>query len=157
MATDISSIRQRVPIQNYLLPIFVGGAVAGTFDITLAFITFGWRVCLGIASHLLGPDARNGGVGTWLLGLFLHFFIAISIAAIYCLSSRRLTFLRDHFFVCGLFYGMAAYLVMNLVVLPLDARHVRGPYELHNLIQGLLIHMFLIGLPIAFINRKLSR
>jgi hypothetical protein len=52
---------------------------------------------------------------------------------------------------------MSAYLVMNLIVLPLDARHVHGPYELHTLIQGLLIHMLLIGLPIAFINAKLSR
>jgi hypothetical protein len=157
MATDINSIQKRAPVRSYLLPIFIGGAIAGTFDIISAFITIGWGVCRGIASHLLGPEARNGGVGTWLLGLFLHFVIATSIAAVYCLSSRRLTFLRDHFFVCGLFYGIAAYLVMNLIVLPLDARHGRGPYELHNLIHGLLVHMFLIGLPIAFINAKLSR
>lgn len=139
-----------------LLPILAGGAVAGTLDITSAFITFGWGVCRGIAAHLLGPGARQGGIGTWLLGLLLHFFIATTIAAVYCLSSRRLTFLREHFFICGLFYGMAAWFVMNLVVLPLSAVHSRGPYQLHDLIQGILVHMFLIGLPIAFINAKLS-
>jgi Na+/alanine symporter len=140
-----------------LLPILVGGAVAGTFDITSAFITYGWSVCRGIAAGLLGPGARHGGIGTWLLGLFLHFFIATTIAAVYCLSSRRLTFLREHFFLCGLFYGMAAWLVMNLIVLPLSAIHARGSYQLHDMIQGILVHMFLIALPIAFLNMKLSQ
>lgn len=139
-----------------LLPILAGGAVAGTLDIASAFMTAGWGVCRNIAAGVLGPAAKQGGPGTWFFGLSLHFFIAIAIAAIYCLSSRHLTFLREHFIVCGLFYGMGAWLVMNLVVLPLSAKHIHGPYELGAMIQGILIHMFLIGLPIAFINAKLS-
>jgi hypothetical protein len=156
-AANITSLPNSLPERRLLLPILVGGAVAGTLDITSAFITFGWSVCRGIAGGLLGPQARHGGIGTWLLGLFLHFFIATTIAAVYCLSSLKLTFLRDHFLVCGIFYGMAAYLVMNLIVLPLSAYHSRGPYALHALLQGLIVHMLLIGLPIAFINAKLSR
>jgi hypothetical protein len=39
----------------------------------------------------------------------------------------------------------------------LSAYHAHGPYQLHDLIQGLLVHIFLIGLPIAFVNAKLSR
>ena len=151
------SVGDPQPPSRLLLPILAGGAVAGSLDITSAFITAGWRVCRAIAGGLLGPDARHGGTGTWLLGLLLHFFIATTIAAVYCLSSRRLTFLREHFFVCGLFYGMAAWLVMNLIVLPLSAYHVRGPYELHAMIHGILVHMFLIGLPIAYLNAKVSR
>lgn len=140
-----------------LLPILVGGAVAGTIDITSAFVTYGWGACRGVAAGLLGPGARQGGAGIWLLGLFLHFFIAMTIAAVYCLSSRRLTFLREHYFVCGLFYGMAVWLVMNLIVLPLSALHAMGPYRFHDMIQGILVHMFLIALPIAFLNAKLSQ
>jgi uncharacterized membrane protein YccF (DUF307 family) len=45
---------------------------------------------------------------------------------------------------------------MNLIVLPLCALHVTGPYTLAGLIQGLLVHMFLIGLPIAFSAWKFS-
>jgi hypothetical protein len=156
VSANVASAPHSLPQSRLLLPILAGGAVAGTFDIASAFITFGWGVCRGIAGGLLGPGARQGGVGTWLLGLFVHFFIATTIAAVYCLSSRRLTFLREHFFVCGLFYGMAAWLVMNLIVLPLSAYHARGPYQLHAMIQGILVHMFLIGLPIAFINAKLA-
>ena len=92
----------------------------------------------------------------WTLGLLLHFFIAFSAAAVYCLSSRRLPFLRDHWLVCGMFYGIGVFLVMNLVVPPLCALHAAGPYQLHGLIQGVLAHMLLIGLPISFSLRLLS-
>jgi len=46
--------------------------------------------------------------------------------------------------------------VMNLVVLPLSALHARGPYELHDLILGLMVHMVVIGLPIAYSVHRLS-
>ncbi len=51
--------------------------------------------------------------------------------------------------MCGLFYGAAVEEVMNLIVLPLSALHARGPYHLHDLIQGLLVHMVVVGLPIS--------
>jgi hypothetical protein len=47
--------------------------------------------------------------------------------------------------------------VMNLVVLALCAFHYTGPYKLHGLLQGILVHMLLIGLPISFSLRRLSR
>lgn len=106
---------------NLIRPILVGGAVAATFDLTSAFFTFGIGAPRGIAGGLLGRQALPGGAGTWILGVILHYFIAISAAAIYCLASRKLEFLRDHWLVCGIFYGIAIYLVMNLVVLPLCA------------------------------------
>jgi hypothetical protein len=75
--------------------------------------------------------------------------LAFSATAIYCFSSRRLGFLKDHWLVCGLFYGIAVFLVMNLVVLPLCAYHCMGPYQYRDLVQGLLVHMLIIGLPIS--------
>lgn len=93
----------------------------------------------------------------YVLGVFLHFFIACSAAAIYYAASRRLGFLMEHALVCGLFFGIAVELVMSLVVLPLSALHARGPYELHDLIQGLLVHMVVVGLPISFSVRRFGR
>lgn len=143
--------------RNPLLPIAVGGLVAGTLDLIQASIFFGLKVPLVIAGGLLGRAAFHGGAGTYILGVLLHFFIAFSVTAIYYAASRRLTFLTEHWLVCGLFYGMAVELVMNLVVLPLSALHARGPYQLHDLILGLVVHMIVIGLPIAFIVRRFSR
>jgi uncharacterized membrane protein YagU involved in acid resistance len=105
---------------------------------------------------LLGRSAFQGGTFTWVLGVVLHFSIALSAAAVYCLASRRLGFLRDHWLVCGAFYGMGFYLVMNLVVLPLCALHAAGPYQLHNMLQGLIVHMTLIAQPISFSLYKLG-
>jgi hypothetical protein len=138
--------------------ILVGGAVAGTLDLTSAFFTFGVNVPRAIAGGLLGVGViRGGGVFAWILGVVLHFFIAFTAATIYCLASRRLPFLSGHWLVCGLFYGIAVYLVMNLVVLPLSALHATGPYRLHAMLQGLIVHMSIIGLPISFSLHRLAR
>jgi len=134
----------------------VGGATAGTFDLVAAFITYGQNMPRGIAAGLLGGQAARSGLAPYILGIFLHYFIAFSAAAIYCLSSRKLEFLKDHFIICGMFYGIAVFLVMNLVVLPLCAFHFMGPYQYRGLVQGLVMHMLIIGLPISLSLRKLS-
>ena len=110
-----------------------------------------------IAAGLLGRQAFQGGVGTYVLGITLHFFIACSAAAVYYAASRKLRFMTEHPLVCGLFFGAAVEEVMNLVVLPLSALHARGPYKLHDLILGLLVHMVVVGLPISFSVRRFAK
>jgi hypothetical protein len=140
-----------------LLAIGAGGLVAGTLDLMQACILFGWKIPLVIAGGLLGPGATHGGTGTYILGVILHYFIATSATAIYCGASRRLLFLVEHPLVCGLFYGIAVELVMSFIVLPLSALHSRGPYELHDVIQGLVVHMVVVGLPISFSIRRFAK
>src|ERR1700683_4877175 len=143
--------------RSALLAIGVGGLVAGTLDLLQASILFGWKIPLSIAAGLLGQQAFQGGAGTYILGVCLHFFIACSAAAVYYTANLKLGFLKEHPLVCGLAFGAAVELVMNLVVLPLSALHARGPYELHDLIQGLLVHMVVVGLPIAYSVRRFAR
>ena len=142
---------------NALLAIGVGGLIAGALDLTQASILFGWKVPLVIAAGLLGPQATQGGAGTFILGVLLHFFIASSFTAFYYAASRRLTFMTEHPLVCGLCYGAGVELVMSYVVLPLSALHARGPYELHDVLQGLLVHSVVVGLPIAFSVRRFAK
>jgi hypothetical protein len=143
--------------RNALLAIAVGGGIAGALDLLQACILFGWDIPLAIAGGLLGREALHGGVGTYVLGVLLHFFIACSAAAIYYVASRRLGFMKEHPLVCGLFFGAAMEEVMKLVVLPLSALHARGPYKLHDLILGLLVHMVVVGLPISFSVRRFTK
>ena len=140
-----------------LLAIGAGGGIAGVLDLTQASILFGWKVPLAIAGGLLGPQAFQGGVGTFALGVLLHFLIAFSAAAVYYGVSRKLRFMTEHPLVCGLVFGAAVEEVMTLVVLPLSALQARGPYTLHDLILGLLVHMVLVGLPISFSARRFAR
>ena len=140
-----------------LLAIAVGGGIAGTLDLLQACILFGWDIPLVIAGGLLGREAFHGGAGTYVLGVFLHFFIACSAAAIYYGASRKLVFMNEYPLVCGLFFGTAVQEVMNLVVLPLSALHARGPYKLTDLLLGLGVHMVVVGLPISFTIRRFAR
>jgi hypothetical protein len=139
------------------LAIAVGGGIAGTLDLLQACILFGWRIPLVIAAGLLGRSAFQGGAGTYVLGVLLHFFIACSAAAIYYGASRKLRFLVEHPLVSGLFFGAAVEDVMSFVVLPLSALHARGPYRLHDLLLGLGVHMVVVGLPISYSVRRFGK
>ena len=143
--------------RSALLAIGVGGILAGTLDLTQALILFGRRVPLVIAAGLLGNQAFTGGAGTYALGILLHFFIAFSVTAIFYSASRRLAFMTEHPLVCGLFYGMAVELVMSYVVLPLSALRARGPYELHDVLLGLAVHMIVVGLAISLSVWRFAR
>jgi hypothetical protein len=139
------------------LAIGIGGLIAGTLDLLQACILFGWDIPLSIAAGLLGLQAVHGGAGTYILGVLLHYFIACSASATYYAASRKLPFLTEYPFVCGLFFGAAVEEVMNLIVLPLSALHARGPYHLQDLLLGLGVHMVVIGLPIAYSVRRFAR
>jgi hypothetical protein len=137
--------------------ILVGGFAAGTLDIVSAMITWSWRVPRAIAGGILGRGVfQSEALTVWSLGLVLHYVIACGAATVYYLASRRLGFLREHVVVCGAFYGIAVWLVMSLVVVPLSALHTMGPFEYWSMVQGLVVHMLLVGLPIAFAVKKLA-
>ena len=107
------------------------------------------RIFKGIAAGLLGPSARQGGWETVLLGIGLHFFISFMVVLVFMLASRRIPILTRRPIVSGLLYGIGVYLVMNFIVLPLSAMG-RGPFVLPAVINGVLIHMFGVGLPASF-------
>jgi hypothetical protein len=134
--------------------------IVGTMDISSAFILAVWRgstvtrLLQFIASGLLGPQAFQGGTGTALLGLALHFLIAFTLAAVFWVARQSVGFVRQHAVSSGIAYGLAVYAVMNLLVLPLSAARPR-----HSITGDLIqigIHMFVIGLPTSLLLRRFS-
>ena len=157
----MSTATTALPVERgrALPAILWGGLIAGILDITVAFIRWGnpARILRGIAGGLLGPSAFQGGAGTAALGLALHFSIALSAAVVYYAASRKLAFLRQRAVVWGMFYGIAVYMVMSWIVVPLSALpKSKAPFTLTGLILSLLTHMFCVGLPIALATRKYS-
>jgi hypothetical protein len=65
--------------------------------------------------------------------------------------------LIEHPLVCGLFFGMAVELLMGYVAWPLSALHDRGAYQLRDVIQGMVVHMVVVGLPIACSIRRFAK
>jgi len=147
-----------------LKPIFFGGLIAGTLDLTAACIA-AWlrsgvgpvRVMQSVSSGLLGADSYSGGAKTAVLGVALHFFIATVATAVFYFASRKWLFLIERPIHFGLLYGVAVYLFMNFVVLPLSAVPQRATPTLTSRFIQLLIIMFCIGLPIAAVVRRFSR
>ncbi len=154
--SDVSA-HQSSGISHAVLAIAAGGLIAGILDLAQALILFGSNIPLAIAAGLLGPRAFHGGAAIYVLGVLLHFLIAFGAAATYYAASRRLRFLIQHALVCGLFFGAAVELVMRLIVLPLSALHAVGPYQYRALVQGLLVHMIVVGLPISFSVQRFAQ
>jgi hypothetical protein len=148
---------QRTRTRSALLAIGVGGFIAGTADLLQACIQLGWDIPLLIASGLIGAKADNGGVGTYLLGIGLHFFIAFSAAAMYYAASRKLPFMTQYPLICGLYFGGTVRLVMHLIVLPLSALHATAPLSIRGLLWGLLQKAVVVGLPIAYSVRFFAK
>jgi len=142
--------------------IWWAGLIAGTLDLTAAFVSAGLRgrgpvqILHSIASGLLGAASFRGGFATAALGAALHFVIAFGAAAVYYAASRQIKLLVRQAVVCGLIYGVAVYAFMNLVVLPLSAISFKPAYPPAALVTGLIIHMLCVGLPIALVVRRFS-
>ena len=146
-----------------LQPIFLGALIAGTLDISAAFLTAWWRASVSpervlyfVASGLIGPAAAQGGAKIAILGLALHFLIATIWTIVFYLASRKWLFLIERPVIFGLLYGVVVYLFMNFVVLKLSRVPVR-PITFVGTTIGVLTLMFCIGLPIALIMRRYSR
>lgn len=114
------------------------------------------RIFQSVASGLLGKTSYEGGIPTFLLGILLHFVVASCIAAVYYVASLKLPFLIRRAVVCGLIYGMIAYLEMNYVVIPLSAAS-SAPFSLSVFLLGIIGHAFLVGLPIALLSRRFAK
>jgi uncharacterized membrane protein (DUF485 family) len=141
--------------QRMVAPILLGGLIAGTLDIGAACLInhVGVVVVLhAIASGLLGKAAFHEGVRTAMIGLVLQWAMAILIAAIYVVASRRWSRLRRQWIAGGLFYGVVTFAVMEYVVVPLSAIH-RVPHFTPGTFTGQMLAMLLFGLIIAFCAR----
>lgn len=143
--------------------IVFGGLAIGLGDFLFAVIFYGVilgvmqiRIFQSVASGLLGRASFDGGIKTYILGLFLHFVVATCIATVYFLLSSRLPVLIQHAVVSGLFYGMLAYVVMNYVVIPLS-RARSGTFSWRIFLPAFIAHAFLVGLPVALIARRSAK
>ena len=140
--------------------ILMGGLIAGTLDILYAIGFSAWRgmppmtLLQFVASGLLGQVSFEGGAATAALGLLLHYLMMLLIAAIFYGLSRQLTFLVRQPIVWGPVYGFLVYWVMNLVVMQLSATPNKWRFALLSFATGILVHMFFIGLTIAWFASK---
>ena len=140
--------------------IALAGLIAGILDITSAFVIAGIkgtgsiRMLQGIASGLLGQRSFEGGMATAGLGLAIHFLIAFTAAAVFYAASRKFSSLTQHAVVSGLLYGIAVYIFMYWVVMPLA--FPTAHHSTSRDVTAVIIHIILIGLPISLVVHRFS-
>lgn len=145
----------------WLVWFFAGALVAATFDISYAtgfsYLRSGVppeRILQSVASGVLGAEAYKGGTTTAALGLALHYLNSFIITAIFFVAAARTPALIRRPVLIGALYGLGVYGVMNYVVIPLSRIGVIPKPPPSIWITGVLVHMFLIGVPIALAARR---
>ena len=137
----------------------VATALAGTLDILAAIgltLYYGKRtvtqMLTGVASGPF-PNASGWGDAAAAVGLAVHFVLMAIMAAVFVLAADRMPALKRSPQLWGLLYGLATYVVMNLIVVPWRFP-AAWPPSTAGIVTQLACHIFLVGIPIALIARK---
>jgi len=147
-------------MSDLVAAILCGGSLCGVLDALAATISFAIikvrpiRVWQNVASGALGAKSFEKGWSSGILGLVFHFFIAFCAATVYSFAALRLSFLIHRPVISGALYGVAVFLVMNLIVLPLSAMPKR-PVSAAGIVTQVVIHIFCVGLPISICASRL--
>jgi uncharacterized membrane protein YagU involved in acid resistance len=159
MSSQMSSPMPSQALGRRVLIAVAAGMVAGTTNLLAAAAIFGGTMTHGfqmIAAGVLGEKAFSGGLEAAVLGAALHFAISIAAAVLYLWAALRYRALIRHWLVGGVVFGVLAYLVMNLVVVPLS-NAANPDFSLSMIVKELLAHTVLFGVPIAGIVRAFAR
>ncbi len=143
----------------------VGGLAIGILDGLDAIVFYGFirgaaldKIFQAIASGVLGLSSFQDGWSSVLLGIFLHFLISFGAATAFYIASRGIPALLRQPFLTGPVFGLAVYVFMYGLVLPLSAFPLRpSGTSGAALLDELLAHMLLVGLPVALLASRSAR
>lgn len=135
--------------------------IDGLFSSTLVSVFYGStvaRLWQGVASVLLGKDALNGGNRTVLIGLVMHFGVALTWSAVFLFLWLRSRAIRDAVgslsgvIKVAALYGPFIWMVMSFIVIP-SLTH-RPPTINYRWWTQLIGHIPFVAVPIiASISR----
>ncbi len=141
--------------RDCVVPILLGGIIAGTLDIGAASLINGAkpaRILQVIASGLLGKSAFADDSAV-ALGLVLQWAMSIIIASIFVVAAQWRAVLKRHWVKAGLTYGLVIFFVMNYVILPLSAIGHPPRFRVLHFMED-IVAMLLFGIIIAFFARE---
>ncbi len=130
-------------------------AVSGTLDILFAMILtvlFGRQVdnMLRFVASGPFPNAPQWGAAGAVLGLIVHFTLMAIMATIFALAARRFPDMLGSPLKWGVIYGLATYVAMNWVVVPLRFDAPLPPKPI-SIATQLFAHVVLVGIPMAYV------
>jgi hypothetical protein len=130
--------------------------ISSAVIISIVYGSNPYRMLQGIAYAVLGPQALEMGIATALMGLAMHFSVALTATLIFYRASRRIPAMVEYPVISGIVFGIFWLLVMYRGVIPLLA--FLRPLYLANAPKRplpplwplpILVHMTCVGLPIS--------
>jgi hypothetical protein len=144
--------------KGLMRPILTATLLAGTLDILAAVVltlVYGGQPANMLRRVASGPfqGATDWGAGGAVLGLVTHYLLMAIMVTAFMAAAARWRTLWMHPLRWGILYGLATYVVMNLVVVPLRWPEAFPPRPVSVATQ-LFCHIVLVGLPIAWIASR---
>jgi hypothetical protein len=137
--------------------VLLTGLLVGTLDISYAYINstvksgkFPAQMFNFISGGALGlQTGLHGGTPAALLGLFIHYFIAMAFTVLFFLLFPRLKFLWYNKYLIGMLYAVFVNLTVNQLIIRLTPL---GPWEfnLNKAFPDLLIFGVIFGIPVTY-------
>lgn len=134
--------------------------ICGTLDIGWAAINTalgGGSVAAMLRFVAAGPFPAAGdwGLGGAALGLAVHFALMAVMVAVYGLAAARgITGRLGPWWLTGVLYGLALYLVMYWLVMPTRWPSVHPGANPVSMAKAIFAHVALVGLPMAWIAQR---
>lgn len=146
------------PRATAIRAVVLGTLLAGTLDLVAAILLNPdpgpVGVLQSIASGWAGSAAFEGGATYAALGVLTHFVLMGAIASVWVGLASRLTLVRDLSWpLAGVACGVATWAIMSLIVVPLSAAPFAVADGARPIIQGLIVHVLCVGLPLAWVAR----
>jgi len=143
-------------MNRFFKAVVLTGLFVGTTDLLYAFLMqwissgkFADKMFNGIASVAIGPkNAFPGNNGVAFLGLFFHYFIAMSFTLLFFLIFPRVKFLHFNKYLIGILYAVFVNLVFEQVILPFFIP--RWPLNIPRAYINWVFFGIIFGVPIAY-------
>jgi hypothetical protein len=160
-ASDLFSAGSTMDRSRAIKAILLAGCAAATIDLVyisiFTYVVSGigpLRILQSVATGLLGAASYDGGYGSGVLGFICHYVILIIAATMFWAASRKIPFLTRQALIAGVLFGLAIWLVMNFIIVPLSAAPPRQITLTLGTVCNFIAHLVLIGPTLSLVMRK---
>ncbi|MBS1915756.1 MAG: hypothetical protein JST87_05725 [Bacteroidetes bacterium] len=147
---------KKFPLRHAL----TAGLIAGTLDITAAFIQTYIKTSKGpeavlkfIASGAFGKEAFTGGNSMIVWGLVFHYIIAISFTLFFFWLAVMAPKILSQKILTAIVYSTGMWSVTQFIVIPLS-KIPKRQFNFSNTIIAISILVMCIGIPITYLAAR---
>ena len=153
--------------RSFFASALTAGLIAGTLDIIAACLQAYWKtganpskVLTYIASGAVDPKSLSPALPP-LIGLLIHFFIAISFTFLFFFLAKQIPSLVKYPIPIGLLYGVFVWGAMRFIIQPYISRiklkPIEGEEAIKNAAIAAAIIVVCVGIPVALLAKRYVR